>query len=98
VVLGLQTDLDDFHGRDDGDCFGDSRGETGEEGAPAADFAVFAGEELLVPFVGCEADGHFGDYARHYCSEAFVQTEGRFFGNNLRSCCDEAASLDLGLR
>jgi hypothetical protein len=29
VVLGLQSDLDDFHGCDDDDGFSDSGGETG---------------------------------------------------------------------
>ena len=73
VVLGLQADLDDFHRGDDADGFGDAGGEAGEKGALAGDLPRGGvGEELLVPFVRGEADGHFRHDAGDDGAEAFV--------------------------
>lgn len=73
VVLGLQADLDDFHRGDDADGFGDAGGEAGEKGALAGDLARGGvREELLVPFVRGEADGHFGHDTGDDGAEAFV--------------------------
>lgn len=46
-----------------------------EEGSLSCDgTGFFVCEKLLVPFVGCEAYCHFGDYPCDHSSEALVQT------------------------
>lgn len=66
MVLGLETDFDDFHGGDDEAGFGDTCAESGEEDASGVGFAGFGVcEEGFVEFEGGEADCHFGDDARY---------------------------------
>jgi len=47
---------------------------------------------LLVPFVGGEADGHFGDDAGQDGAEAFVEGEWGFAFYDLDAGLDEAAT------
>ena len=94
VVLGLESDFDDFHGCDDHDCFGYSGAETGEEDASGVGAAGgFLCEDGFVEFKGGESDGHFRDDAgddgcggkvrfafakRGHTSETLVKSEERF--------------------
>lgn len=96
VVLGLQTDLDDFHGSDDGDGLCDTGGETGEESSLSGDDAVFVGEHLLVGLKGCEADGHLGDDSGQDGAETLVQSQRGFLFHNLDTGLDEAAARGAG--
>lgn len=98
VVLGLQTDLDDFHGGDDGNGLSDTGGETGKEDALAGDVAGgLVGQQLLVPLEGGEADGHLGDNARQDGAEALVQSKRRLLLDELNTRLDEAAAGCAGL-
>lgn len=98
VVLGLEADLDDLHGRDDGNGLGHTGGETGNEDALAGDVAGgLVGQHLLVPLKGGEADGHLGHNARQDGAEALVQSKRRFFLDELNTGLDEAAAGGSGL-
>lgn len=50
---------------------------------------------MLVPFVGGEADGHFGDDAGEHGAEAFVEGEWGFTFYDLDAGLDEATAGTL---
>lgn len=95
VVLGLETNLDDLHGGDDGNGLGNTGSKTGEEGSLAGDnTGLLIGKELLVPLERGEADGHLGDDTGQDGTETLVETESGLLLDNLDTGLDEAA---LGL-
>lgn len=97
VVLRLQPDLDDLHGRHNGHGLGHARRQARHEGAPAGDGAGgLVGEELLVPLKRGEADGHLGDDAGQDGAEALVQRKGGFLLDDLDAVFDEAAAGGAG--
>lgn len=78
VVLRLQPDLDDLHGRHHRHGLGHARRQPRQERRPPRHLArLLVRQHLLVGLERGEPDRHLGDNARHDGAEALVQAEGR---------------------
>lgn len=91
VILRLQPNLDDLHRRHHGHSFRHTGRQTSQESAATRQLAIGASEQLLVPFVAGETDGHFGDDAGGHGAETFVQGEETFLCSDLDTSTDETA-------
>lgn len=98
VVLGLETNLDNFHGGNDGDGFSHTGSETSDEDGLAGDNAGLGiREDLLVPLERGETNGHLGNDTGQNGTQTLVETERCLLAHNVGARLDEAASRSSGL-
>lgn len=97
VVLGLESDLDDFSGVDNEDGLGGTGSNTGNEGGSGGNGSIGLGQQTSVVLVRGESDGHLGHNTGHNGSQTLVQSQRALLLGDFDTGLDKSSLLDTGL-